>query len=645
MKINYLNSYRLISLALIVFLQNMVLLPTWSAEEKDQDITPFPLSIKSASLSNTKDSLLSYPMDVSKEEWDKFIGSLKSFIDEFFPEGKIFPADVDKIISQVSTDKINDAIKEEAILEMAKNLNIIKNKGLKELIRADIEAFYKHYNTFNTNKWRTTLQFQELERKRILSAFFKAVAGLEDILNELRTRDKAQKEGKNSDQILSLFKTFQKVTNRFMKEWGAGKETEKLGSLSYAAQYHAPWIQHLYYMRDDHGFIPFTIFKHEAIEEDRGLYRTYVSYGQQLPGPYYERSILFYSHDSGTIEIESTPGIIAETKGEFLTLKPYTGANSLFPYTHTISIHMGAKNSDLPPDLSFDKPYFITPSLIEQFKKPIFTEKNIGDPLFAKMTTPEEYLSTRILEAFFRRYLSDKNKKFFPLFANEIACLESNYLFLRNLKEKIKNDPQNEEALYTASLVQQAFYNSLSEEKTGSPLSLGEIIEDHENFLIEKYEEEERIRLQQEERSRMVADGYYDTENKHLKKSKKLKSKKGEKEKKDIAPKAEPVQNEIAKKVQERLRELKEGKKHITYQNYLQLVNIVIQGFRLTGIEVSGYLNGSSHGAIVIGGHTIPHSRVHNGAMIPRTRAIAFCKNMLDLYFTIKWNNAKKPTP
>lgn len=642
MKMKYLSSCRLTFLASTVFLANMTAFPTWSAEEDDQKMDPFPLSIKSTSLSNTKDVPSSYLMDVNKEEWENFINNLKSWVDVFFPEGVVFPADVEKIKSLSSIDKIKDKDKEQFILEKAKELNIVKNEGLKGLITKDIDTFYSHYSLLNTKRWHTTLQFLELERKKILSSFFNAVAGLEDILDELKTQDKTQKEGKNYHQIMSLFGTFQKVTNRFMKEWGIEKKPEQLGSLSYAAQYHAPWIQHLYYLRDGNGFIPFTIFKHEAIEEDKGLYKTYISYGQ-TPDLYQQRLVLFYSHDDKTIEIEPTPGLIVEAIGESLSLKPYTGATTPFLYTQTLSIYMGTKYSDLPPDLPFNEPCRITPSLIEQFKQPILKKNNIGAPLFAKTITSDESLSAKILEVFFRQYLCGKDKKFFPCFSSEIACLESNYFFLRNLQEEIKNDPQNEETLYTLSLVQQAFYGPSSEEKVNTPLSLEEIIEDHEKLLFEKYEEE--IRLQQEVRSRMVADGYYDTESKHLKKSKNSKSKKGVKEKKKIASKIEHAQDEVAKKVRERLRELKEGKKYITYQKYLQLVNIVIQGFRLTGIEVNGYLNGSSHGAIVIGDHTIPHSRVHNGAMIPRTKAIAFCKDMLDLYFTIKWKNARRSTP
>ncbi|MBI2707071.1 MAG: hypothetical protein HYX35_01980 [Proteobacteria bacterium] len=405
-----------------------------------------------------------------------------------------------------------------------------------------------------------------------------------------------------------------------------------LGPLTYLSQNFSvisdKVLKHIFYKRDGSGFLLFTMFPHQKMGEN--LYETYLPYLTNRT-PYYISDIVLFSLNShNTPVLEKRPGLIIKRSNAGHSIEGYRGNTTSLPYTTGQEMLVGNPSTiktittlkeiaDLKERYSqsedgasqdeesksvneyLDNAYTsVSTTLPSQVK---------GNLIFGIVPFPHHTLVA--IKGVLSTFLGNNDSTFIPFPSTPLEETEETYLFLLDLKQRLaQKDPQPED-IHLLTYLEETYFP----EET-----IDEIVQRYEEELIDTYkaEAEQKIRLEQEERSRMVAEGshYSSSNNSRIKGS----SKKKEKSKKETSSAASNAttstsSNNNAEEVDEltekayqtarkKLEVLKTVNKNgsIKYRKFMQIVNVAAQGLSNLNSKLTTQINKGSHGNIQVEG-------------------------------------------
>ncbi|WP_010301453.1 hypothetical protein [Candidatus Odyssella thessalonicensis] len=233
--------------------------------------------------------------------------------------------------------------------------------------------------------------------------------------------------------------------------------------------------------------------------------------------------------------------------------------------------------------------------------------------------------------------LGNKKRAFIGFPTLPLEILEIEYLFIRSLLEN-----SSKENFETNEFSQQYIEACFPDQ------TLEGLVEQYEAKLLDYYVAEEKEKLEESsrepeasasyeeewaQRARMVAQG------EHNKKAPRKKNhKKRPQSQKPGAAKKETQKNlhdQAVRAAKQRLADL--SNKPIKFKNYLKLVNKVTQLFNEAGVKVSGQLNASSHGCLVVGDKKISIVRPHGRHDTIHPKAShSILEELINSYLSIK---------
>jgi len=512
------------------------------------------------------------------------------------------------------------------------------------------EYFHLYRNLFeNPNK-----AIKKLDEKKLLTPLFNYAANLEYLLDNIRID--YRKTGKDYDTLQSkILPVIQPTFNQYIKayEMLTGKVTSSLGSLNFAKIFFTSNL-HLFYKRDEEGFLIFTIDPLHSAPIDTNLLDTYIPY-KNKGNDFFEHYILFHiDQKSGRPTIEKRSGLIFrkapsihEQNIKHITITPYYGEDAVLnPYSREMTISL--QKTTLNPIF----PQVTIPPSQEEIVSKVAEEMPIVDPInniaMVDLVNSEKLQSSLpsvTLSGFYSfgmKLLGERTSCFLPYLSGAIEELEAEYLFISKFKEKAaKAELTQPEDILLLEYIKESFPNQTPEE----------VMADYERALLEAYEDEEvrtykeKIRREQEERSQKVAKGeHYNAKGKKGKKNKDLNRNKVKKPKEQeslalSSCEEEQMRIEAGSKAAKRLNLLKNEassrKKPEKFRKFLQAVNVATQELARLNVPVGAKLNKSSHGNIVVEGEKpITLVRPHGlRGSISKKNAKGILTGLLNSYF------------
>lgn len=597
------NLYELCTaISVLAFMCTLAGAPTWAMEEDNRDES-FSM-IPASSLPRPYPPTLirgipsTYADNVEREEWDMVVSNLK----------------------RMAVNGISDL----------SNFPYVWQKYE--------ESFYTFFSLYQGLHHNYKKTFKSLNVNKLLSPLFRGVTcfeslyGLNSVSNPL-------------DDQKGCVNTFQKMCVPYMRAYQeiTRKELGFFGSLDYVAE-HDKAYKHLYYTRDSNGFRLFTIYPHELVKGT--LYETYISYGENNHPLFMQRTILFHLNQDKTIKLEKSSGlIIHRTSDNALSIVPYMGCEGEVPFSTKKGLLFRGKWFDSNPLLALQEGYLDKSGSSEETISS-FIKHNLPPELKATNESIVELVPFRRnqiknMHEFVLKILNGEPRKFIVRPTTDAECREAEFVFLLDLQEKCQETPEDEDVRL---LVDAVIENHEAE-------SLEEVIAGYEENLTEAYIDEEaaKIRAEQEARQTMVRNQEYDKlKGKKAKNNKKRRNNKARNQTSRKEPEKMKEEN-IAEKAKAhaeariKLLKKKEIRKHMKYNEYLEMINIAIQELRQQDISVSGALNGSSHGSLAIGDKSVPVYRPHGKH---KTVHIKSARNMLDnllnTYFSVVSSSEKE---
>ncbi|MBW8308206.1 MAG: hypothetical protein K0M45_00950 [Candidatus Paracaedibacteraceae bacterium] len=506
------------------------------------------------------------------------------------------------------------------------------------------------------------------DKDKLIPRLSRFVKFFESTYDFIKSRARIKAIGTPSNFQDEIFPIVQKTFNTYMRAYEKLKRVplEYVEDLHFSQPDFIPSrIAHLFYTRDENGFILFNLMPHTEVE--RGVFRTYIPYGNIDKRFFVERHFLFsLNSDNKPVLIEDKGYCINKSEGVY-NISFYSGNTGIVPYSLGKTI-ITRRNAENPVITMIDK---ISQILRDPTKlDSLNNSSNISPDAELKL---EEHSSERredsgnldtILEGLrnalrdnlaqissdstlyslhhlianieeqFPKTIQDQkdinallnivdslleshSSKFLGVPGSPLDILETEYLFLKELcgKGHYKLDPNMQ---FLLEYIKQEF-----------PLqTLDEVVIQYEEELITCYkaEEEENLeneyKAEQERRSQMVINGdHYKKKQSHKKPSPgKGNYRKAKPQEESAATKNGRLmkqQQEAKRRAEQRFKKIKEIKidESPKFRKYLKLVNKVTQGLYATGTNVTAQLNRSSHGNLAVQGGKIsivrPHGR-HN---------------------------------
>lgn len=471
---------------------------------------------------------------------------------------------------------------------------------LKMYMDAEPEYFHLYNNLLQT----PAKTLRKLDANKLLNPLFKYAAAFEHLLDNIRTN--YRKTGKDYSAIQrKVLPIVQPTFNQYLKAWEelTSQQTSSLGSL----EYEKPFVMrkaHLFYKRDTHGFLVFTIRTENNEVIDTNLFETYIPYKNEGKD-FFEHSILFtvigekpvIQRREGLI-FRDTASILAQDL-EGVSITPYYGEYAHDPFTTKQTMSL-IREEDLPTFIEDKKePTTNYTSAVKQDTVDLPQSQRLQSSL-----SPEAPLS---FYAFSKGLLANKSSTFLPYLAGPIEELEAEYLFLHDVISRVQ---LSQEYLSPDNILLLEYL------KAGFPDQDPEqVLENYEKVLLEAYEDEEtrtykeQVTKEQEERSQRVAKIVVSSQRKKQKNNKKsiTQYQKPIKSEEQLSLQDEEgVVKEAKQKAQARLNELKQHVKTKTapqkFRKFLQAVNVVTQELAKLHTPVRAELNKSSHGNISVEG-------------------------------------------
>jgi hypothetical protein len=500
--------------------------------------------------------------------------------------------------------------------------------------------------------------FKQLEKKHALffNPLFQFVAGFEDAYDNIRSQ-----YGGNSQQRKQLedeiFPIVQRTFNRYMTVYEKLKNltTATLESLDYSSiQSSSSTLKHLYYKRDDNGFLLFTLYPHKILKD--GYYESYIPY--KFPtAEIGEHSIIFRKEDdSEKLKVVHEPGLIIDRKGDNVFLSYYTGSLSSYPYTakpetwclkgkssqawiNSLIVadklkHMAAEEREAGKASEIYEVFAdaltqvlgdSVPPGLDQEGATLKIEENLH------VILPEEQF-LNFAEGFLGKYESG----FIPFPRTSLDQIECDYLWLLECRERIRS--------YRPSAADVYLLEYLTEEpfsETDIETHLGDTLRKYEEDILEGYSREEEVyRLEQEQRQDMVRRGehYKKKAPTHSKGKKQIKRQGKLQSKKQHEHQTPPLKNKYEAGTRERLQQLKNGNRGLKFRNYMKMVNAITREIVKEGVEITGQLNKSSHGKFKAEGSTPisvvrPHGRYNTVSPKGAKKSL---NSLMNAYFSHK---------
>ncbi|OJW54071.1 MAG: hypothetical protein BGO67_08390 [Alphaproteobacteria bacterium 41-28] len=471
--------------------------------------------------------------------------------------------------------------------------------------RKSTNEFVDLYNLLNKD-FRGALQIiRRNPEKFFWDVLFNFIVDYQPVSSKLKETFENEKSDLNE-----ITKTFQKGCNLFMKAWEelTGEEASLYGELKFS-KIHAGVIKHLYYVRDSHGFIIYTLFPCCPISENLSV--TYISHGMSEPDNSFRRMVFSerLPSDEGYKIIRDSGILISQKEGN-LSVMPYTGAEGPVPFITGKNIRM-IENKILPSHI----------------RDSSSMGKKAGELIYS-------------LKDFLLAFLGDAPCKLFAVPNNQAEHLEVELDYLKDVQDRQQANPEDPDVVFSLDYIEKCYPDK----------PLEDLIANHEAVLEKLYvAEEEAILAEQEQQRKRVVEG---EPAKHaLRKTRGGKgNRKGKRSFRSVIESKKKIdQSEMniraraaANKRMVSLRQV-DPQKPIKYGAYLKMVNIAIQEFRRLGIPVTGALNGSSHGSLTIGDQNYPICRPHgNRDTVSGGSAQLMFNNLLNQYFsTLAHKNAE----
>lgn len=591
------------------------------------------------------------------------------FIDPALNEIPGSTANVPLLSAKISSEewKKVDNFLEEAV-EVVLRSPFVKASQLwdvhEQCYKPTFSKYYELYQMISSNN-RGVLKKIKEDLNQLLNPLGNFVAVFESLFDTLKTHYKEDINNYviHKDRLeRDIFPIVQSTFNTFMRiyEKHAPDKIEEIGPLKNESQYWSISIEgftkYVFYKQDiNGGFLLFTVFSDKKIGEN--LFNTYVPYLHSRNPSYAEDSLIFSFDEANLPMLEEHPGLIISRNRAGYLITPYRGNTTSIPYTTAQSMllqnpsthkktetifnlaNLKTKNQKLPSeqkfleDESFDR---VIESVVDDLPSEL---KN--SPLTVEHVANDRGEAMKV----FVENLLGKNDDciFFPFPRTDREVMEETYLFLLDFKERIRT-----QTLQPAD----AFLLTYLEEATFPEKNLEQIIQEYEEELIEDYtKEEEKIRLEQEARRRMVASG--ELNEKQPKFDRKKPSYRSKKEKDSRAKNAismkdgtantnDPSLESPKEKARKKLEELKSLNKNgsLKFRKFMQLVNVARQGLVELDVTLKAELNKSSHGKL----DSLPLVRPHGNAKeksLSSSRKKQFLSNLIEMYLQ-KLENSKK---
>lgn len=500
-------------------------------------------------------------------------------------------------------------------------INPILTPSEKEEWKKSFDIFLALYQTLDKNYSKTIKKIKKDINKEFFSPLFDFTAYFEGLYDALRLSYTQQE--KSFQHLGSILHPVQKAWNLYLKAYEnlTNQELTSFGNLGFS-KIHKGHCKHLFYIRNEEGFLLFTIYPHEPLTSD--LYLTYAQYGLKEDDDSRNRDFLFSkSSQNNSIRIIEEPGLIIEKKNEALNITPYSGSQAFIPFASASTLVFGIK------------PIFKTnlnKSLIKAGLPERVQHASITALSFSKKDTTGFHLIGK-MEGFLSSLLGGSKARFILYPQTDLDHMEAEYVFLQDLYERYRESPDDQDVLYALEYVKETFQNQ----------NLEEIIADHETTLEHEYFNKEKeileaqIRAEQAERTKMVANAeHYKIKPKNKKQIKKKEKQSITPEKNDRKFNPEEIEATARANAKRRVELLKnkEIRGHMKYKDYLRLVNAAAQELRRDSIPVSGRLNASSHGSLEMGDKTLPIYRPHGRHKTVHVKSARnMLSNLLDCYF------------
>ncbi len=521
--------------------------------------------------------------------------------------------------------------------EVPQILNTL-NHPLLELWPERKEALFKNYKeTFHTyyvlynrmrkggrNYLKELLKRPEFLSNELFPTLFQFVTDFEDVYDQLRTSyQKGSKERKQLEG--TIFPIVQRTFNFYMKvyETLTSNKLTNLGSLNYSQiQSSTRRLKHLYYKKDDNGFLIFTLYPHKRLKD--GYYESYIPF--RSPNEEHgEHSVIFKikqssdQNPSEKLKIVQQPGFLIQKRDGDIVIQHYRGNLNKDPYStdpgnrylNTKRIKAWSQMLMIIEELrrrteeeSNEK------ELLEKSAEAFLKMSNDNAPIDAqqggiiiqshKQTLDEELRDVYLLN-FSERFLGEDTSGFIPLPRTPLEQLECNYLCLLECRQRLESQEVSSGDLYLLEYL-------TGEEITESNFKehLTDTLVQYKEALKNDYrqEEEDAYRLEQEQRQAMVRNGDHYKGKVPSKKQGRSKGKNQQKKhgksqsNRQTVQQASPLQSESKhiEKAKERFQKLKNGQRGRKFRNYIKIVNGITQEMAKEGLKVTGQLNQSSHG-------------------------------------------------
>ncbi|MBW8308459.1 MAG: hypothetical protein K0M45_02270 [Candidatus Paracaedibacteraceae bacterium] len=404
---------------------------------------------------------------------------------------------------------------------------------------------------------------------------------------------------------------------------------------------------YLFYMRDENGYVLFNLKTRNKITTN--LYYTAVRY--QLGNQPTARGFVFSITPSNRVCIVENQGWLINKEKNKYSLSFYNGKAEEKPFTIGQGIYFFDPRTNNPLDrkisiiknidqqiinmarslkdnhtvLEREKLLATINRLMEQQKKnkeSLMQEAKVeGKDLSNLASAIKNSDIIRDVQSLlpFRHnihlllddLLENKEEAFIGMPTLPVEILEVEYLFVKELLENSRK-----ENLKAQEFSQQYIKACFPDQR------LENLVQQYEEKLLTYYEAEEKEKLEESlrepdhstayqdewaRRARMVAQG------EHYKKSpRKKKTKKRSQAHQPLIVEKKTknnLQSQVLRTAKQRLAEL--PNKPIKFKNYLKLINKVTHSMSESGVQVTGQLNASSHGCLVVGDKKISIVRPH----------------------------------
>lgn len=558
---------------------------------------------------------------------------------------------------EVDEKKINSTDKSILLNETASKFSRDFLSYTKEFIKflEKLEKKERH----NTDFQKIILEKDNIE---LLSNF---VSYFEEHFTKAKTETSINLEPDYKKVMVDYFIPFQKLFNAYMYFYNKAFPG-KLEFIGYLTDWMPNFFaytndlgsvkQKIGYTRDKNGFLLFRLYP--TIKVDDSYYYTYIPHGDVDPenglskmDHFVERSIFMKKTDD-KFDIILKSGILLSQTEESISYTPFTGNHGIpFCKLKRIMISRDKKHTTNDALVSFLEKEKNNPSTknkqqIENLlnfaeEKKIYDLKNTSDDLLLSSekkphTTFFPKINFNPIDSinsftFIKNILGNQKHAFIEIPSTKVEKQEATYEYFLSLKDAVLNSQVNEERIQAIEWAAQLFETTDEKELIEHiDLSLNEIEKDlHEAYFDEgKKEMEEKIRKEQEERSKMVINrDHYKKDTKPVKEKRskgknffQKKQPQNEMEKKDTGLSEEKIK-EIKKECQERINKLKKSGP-LKWKSYLGLVNKTIQVLKDSNVNVKLLLNKSSHGFISIEGTKQPICFSHETGEIGTSSAV-----------------------